>query len=165
MPLVVFKIAHNEGYPNIVGQVNTQALNGYKMTVNLPREAYNRRWWLRSINASVFYDNAATQRLRWIEVELPQLMPEEHVLYHLEVAEEDKGAIPEPKKRLRFYPNIGSMDQTQFHPSLNCVSLSPNLNMGTHRLDRLQLDMIIYASNVDENDTGLNTFELILEYE
>jgi hypothetical protein len=92
-------------------------------------------------------------------------MPEEHVLYHLEVSDQDIATLPLPKKGLRFFPNRHSMDATELHPTMFGVSTSPNLNMGTHRLDRLQLDLIVYASLNDGTDAGVSSLEVILEYE
>ena len=165
MPLVIFKVAGNSGYPQ--AQIfDSLPLDGTRFTVNLPREAYNKKWILRSVNALYTNGDAdvSGRRLRWIEVSLPQLMEETSTFYHLEKHEDDAD-IPTPPKRLRFYPNRVSFDQVDYDPSHESVVVSPNLNMGTHRLDRLQIDLFVWASRVDEVATGLVSFEIILEYQ
>ena len=164
MPLVIFKLGGNQGYPHNVDTLSLP-LDGKKITINLPREAYNKKWTLRSVNATRL--STSSTFLRWIEIELPQLMPEDHVRYYLNVFEPDVGNVPPPGKRLRFYPNRRQQDQSTFGPRRKAISVSPNLNMGVHRLDRLQLDMILYATNIQGggSDAGLTSFELILEYE
>lgn len=161
MPLVVLNVEGNIGYPHNV-DADSVTLDAHTFTLNLPREAYNKRWTLRSVKA--LHVNRGS-RLRWVEIGIPQLMPEDHVHYHLEVDPFDADSIPPPPKRLRFYPNRVSCDQTQFDSSYGGVNIAPNINLGVHRLDRSQLEIVVNASTLDTLPTGLVSFECILEYD
>lgn len=162
MPLVTFDYCRS-----VDGTATTQlgpSLDDFTQSVQLPREAYNKRWWLRSVKAMRSEDTStgSVDRFRWIELKFPELMSEERVLYSLN----SEGATPEPEKSLRFYVNRYSMDQVNFHPTYLAISSKPNLYLGTHRLDSLNLTMKITArSGYDSETVGLWKYSIILEYE
>jgi hypothetical protein len=162
MPLVTFNYSRSAS-----GDDTTQlgaVLDDFTQSVQLPREAYNKRWWLRSVSAtrSEDGDNNSVDRFRWVDIKFPELMSDERVLYSLN----GEGSTPEPNKSLRFYVNKYSMDQVRFHPSFLLVDAKPNLNLGTHRLDTLTLSMKISAvSGYDNEKLGLWKYSVILEYE
>jgi len=162
MPLVTFNYSHSPS-----GTETTQlgpVLDDFTQSIQLPREAYNKRWWLRSVSASRSEDGAnnSVDRFRWIDIKFPELMSDERVLYSLN----GEGSTPEPNKSLRFYVNKYSMDQYKFHPSSLYIDAKPNLNLGTHRLDNLMLSMKISAvSGYDSEKLGLWKYSVILEYE
>lgn len=162
MPLVTFDYSRSSD-----GKATSQlgdTLDDFTQSVQLPREAYNKRWWLRSVKATRSEDtaNSSVDRFRWIEIKLPELMSDERVLYSLN----GEGATPEPTKALRFYVNRFSPDQATFHPSYLSVSVNPNLNLGVHRLDSLMLTLKISArSGYDSQKVGVWKYSVILEYE
>ena len=155
MPLVSFKRSANNDF--ISTKVLTDALDDFRQSVNLPREAYNRQWILRSVN--VLYLKS-TDRLRYFELTFPQLMPEDKMMYFTK----SEGATPLPRHTLRFYPNKRGLDQSQFENLNSMIALSPNLSLGVHRLDQLHLDMLVTAKDDKGNSVGVVTYEVILEY-
>jgi hypothetical protein len=155
MPLVTFKrSANNSEYST---KEITDALDDFRQTVNLPRESYNHQWVLRSVN--VLY-RKQTDLLRYVELRFPQLMPEDKMMYF----KKSEGSTPLPRSVLRFYPNKRGMEQTQYNHITSCIAVSPDLNLGVHRLDQLQLDMFITAKDKNGNSVGVTTYEVILEY-
>ena len=160
MTLAILNVSGNTGYPQNDSH-DSQVLDNTRFSIDLPREAHNKQWVLRSIKA---HRVNTGKRLRWLEVGFPQLMEEERTHYQLEVADVDKGSVPLPSKSLRFYPNRSSMDQTQFDNTYEMISLTPHLNFGVHRLDSNTLDVIVKASANDGSSVGLTTLEIILEY-
>lgn len=161
MPLVVLNITANTGYPH-ERQMWSEPLQQTKYTIPLPRETYNKQWILRSVKAHHIVKD--DERLLWMELSFPQLMPESHTHYYLEVDEADAATIPLPSKALRFYPNRASQEQTQWESTYQMISVAPNINFGVHRLDRLELDVIVTAKRADLTYTGVVLFECILEY-
>jgi len=87
-------------------------------------------------------------------------MPEDKTMYLLKSA----GSTPEPKRVLRFYPNKYGMDQREFNPMTSCIAISPNLDLGVHRLDQLHLDLFVTAKDKSDVSIGVTTYEVILEY-
>jgi hypothetical protein len=156
MPLVTFKRSANNSYFSTKGL--TEPLDDFRQTVNLPRESYNHQWILRSVN--VLY-RKRTERLRYVEIHFPQLMPEDKMMY----STGSEGVTPLPRNVLRFYPNKRGMEQRLFYNHImSGIAVSPDLNLGVHRLDQLQLDMFITARDTDGNLAGVTTYEVILEY-
>jgi len=160
MPLAILNVSGNTGYPQNDSH-DSQPLDNTRFTLDLPREAHNKQWVLRSVKG---HRVNTGNRLRWLEITFPQLMEEEHVSYNLEVTDEDVGTVSTPSKSLRFYPNRSSMDQTQYDNTYEMISISPNINFGVRRLDRSVLDIIVKASANDGSPVGLTTLEIILEY-
>lgn len=158
MPLVIFKLTGNDGFPKPMGN-QTEDLNGKLMVANLPREARNKRWWLRSVN--MMKTGQITQRLRWLELELPQLMEEDSTLYFLKSG----GETSTPNKRLRFYPNGGSQDERVWENSMASINITPNIYFGMKRVDEMFIEMRVYAKMNDDTFTGVTTMEVILEYD
>ena len=156
MPLVTFKRSANSTQNSTVSL--TGPLEDFRQTVNLPRELYNKRWFLRSVN--MLYRSANSDILRYMEIRLPQLMPEDKTMFFLK----SEGSTPEPKRSLRFYPNKYGMDQRVAISSTICISVSPNLDLGTHRLDQLHLDLFVTAKDQADVSIGVTTYEVILEY-
>jgi len=161
MPLVQFNYSYGNGegeytnYPSPSGSPIIQ-------TVNLPREAYNKRWTLRVVNATSVEQPTKTN-LRWVDVSFPELMSDERVMYSLN---SEGSSTPEPDRALRFYVNKFSMDQRAFEPDHLAVTTNPNINMGVHRLDDLRLTMKLTArSGVGVGIVSLYKFTVILEYE
>ena len=161
MPLVQFNYSHGDGdgdtstYPDPDGQEIIQ-------TVNLPREAYNKKWTLRVVNATSV-ENLNRTNLAWVDIVLPELMTEQSTMYSLN----SSGTItPEPSRALRFYVNKYSMDQRAFECSHLSVTSNPNINMGVHRLDDLRLTLRLTPhSGLYPRVVSLYKFTVILEYE
>lgn len=159
MPLVTFSYTYSEGDSNTYS--NTP-LEKFTQKVTLPREAYNKRWWIRSVQASAVEEIGTNTFWRWIDIRFPELMPENHVMYSLN----SDAATREPDRALRFYVNRFSMDQRNVEPSHYAITSSPNINLGTHRLDSLQVTLQITArSGIDGSPVPLYKYAIILEYE
>jgi len=164
MPLVQFQFVNGEDL-NIDDASQSDILFKFTQKVTLPRRAMNKRWWLRSFNANTFHDNENTWR--WVDINLPELMTENHTFYSLN---SEGTATPPPNRGLRFYVNNIGMEQQRFESEFKSISTSPNLNLGTHRLDSLELTLVISA--VFGSPTAVNAaapfvdgYTLILEYE
>ena len=162
MPLVQFNYSYGDGdgdainypLPAGVGEEIT-------LSVNLPREAYNKKWILRVVNATSVEQPIKTN-FRWVEVRIPELMSEQNIMYSLN----SEGSTPEPNRGMRFYVNKYSMDQRAFEPHHLSVTSNPNINMGVHRLDDLRLTCIVGAkSGIVPALVPLYKFTVILEYE
>jgi hypothetical protein len=159
MPLVTFSYNYSEGDGNTY---STTPVDNVVHKVTLPREAHNRRWWLRSVQASSVEPFGTNTFFRWIDVKFPELMPEDHVMYSLN----SEGNTSTPSRGLRFYVNAFSQDQRNEEPSHYAIVSSPNINMGTHRLDSLDLNLHITArSGFDGTVVPLYKYSIILEYE
>lgn len=163
MPLVQFNYTYSEGdgnvsdYPSGVGEEIT-------LIANLPRVAYNKKWILRTVNATSVEQTVKTD-FRWVDLYIPELMSEERIMYSLN----SEGATPEPNRALRFYVNKHSMDQRAWEECHLAVTSHPNMNLGTHRLDELKLTLKLKAYNgVAGASAGLIPLykaTVILEYE
>jgi hypothetical protein len=163
MPLVTFSYQDTESGTNPIPD-SSKPLDKFIQKIALPREAYNKRWWIRSVQASCLQGSGvgANKFFRWLEFRVNELMPENHIMYSLN----SEGATLEPLRVLRFYVNRTATDGKSVHPNHYAIVSSPNINLGTHRLDSLELTLEITARNgIDKSVVNINRYEIILEYE
>ena len=155
------------------------------MTASLPFSARHRHWKLKSVCAQ---SESLEQTTRghfknavWLEVKLPELMKETHMFYSLN----NEPETPEPERALRFFfessistpifplegTTPGPDDGDAYYKSVNAY---PNLDMGHHELDAMELNLEVTVRSVVKHAGGVNDdviffpiiqYEIILEYE
>lgn len=161
MPLVIF---------NFNGALeNDPFVDSLKVSVKLPRDAYNKRWSLRAVNA-VQAENPPLD-FRHFEFDFPELLTSQNILH----ASKSVGAVAEPRKTFRFYPK--NYEVSDYHSislafrhysAVTVVSEYPNWDLGEHRLESDELTCVVSAKvgNVSIGDSlALNSFSIILSYE
>jgi len=168
MPLVQFNYNQHTGEipPSTPLNVDNRI-----MRVQLPRQVHNKKWTIRSIRAE--YDSGKAKDsvpFRWLEVELPELMRDNQMFYSLNSV----GGTRTPSRNLRFYVNRFQSEQASVNatsginePVRKSVVVNPDLNLGVHRLDELELTCIVTARNGGDPNitTPLLHYSIILEYE
>ena len=136
------------------------------MKVNLPMRARAASWKIKSVEISYLKREPLT--VRYAEVNFPELMQGNHVMYSLN----SEGNTVEPRRTLRFYFNNYSNDQTENY-SINfntsnhrAITSKPDLDLGYHILDNLELsmEMILRRSNDVQTTSSPYAFNIILEY-
>jgi len=165
MPLVIFN--YNE---SLDGSMKT---NGFSQSLEIPRYGHDKHWKLVAINAQ--YMNNAKEDFRILEVDLPELLTAQNVLYSTKAL----GDVDIPSNTLRFYVNTYELSESNddFYSNLTeysrkdsvfkAVSLYPNMNLGVHRLENTVLTVNVKAlnGNMLAGPTYLSAFSIILEYE
>lgn len=162
MPIVQFNYNQHQGElpPTSILPIDKKIIR-----VQLPRHAHNKKWVIVGVRAE--YDSgksADSVPFRWLEVELPELMQENKILYSLN----SEGNTKEPSRNLRFYVNKYQIEDLEGNdPVRKSIVVNPNLNLGVHRLDGLELTCIVTAREGDNtsNTTPLLHYSVILEYE
>lgn len=161
MPLIIF---------NYTAAVNgVMNVNGHSQSVEIPRYAHDKRWKLVGVNAQ--YMNDAKEDFRVLEIDLPELLTTQNVLY----ATKSVGDVALPTNTLRFYVNTYELSEVDTTPTLpqredsvfKSLSQYPDLDLGVHRLENTVLNLNVKAKigNSASTLTNLEGYSIILEYE
>jgi len=162
MPLVQFVFNHAFD----VKDVTPPKMDNFKQTITVPFNARQANWKIKSVTACLWTVGGFNEHMRWIEIEFPQLMREDMILYSTESA----APTIEPRRNLRFYVNRFQMDSnlgTSGPPNLLATHSTPDLSLGHHILDSQDLTMIISSVNGRNASFkfSLTQYSVILEYE
>lgn len=132
-----------------------------KMKIKLPRRALSAQWRIKKIEALSFH-NTPDQTKR-VELYIPELMVGNHVMYSLNSDSYENV----PERRLRFYFNNYSADQTPNKGASHlksCIS-TPDLDMGYHVIDNLEMNIEFLFYDMLWNIVSRPySFNVILEY-
>ena len=158
MPLVVFD------YDQRVDNSSNNDLIDFEQKILIPREALDKQWWLRSVQA-VYYNNE-NEPFGIMDVYIPELMGEDNILFVC------KGVgIEAPKKGLRFHRKHGQLNRfsesEREYPCFSVISEFPDLKLGDHSKQNEYLTLVV-NTKIDHGTKGackLNSFNVILEYE
>lgn len=163
MPLVTFSRIANTGA--IASSNLTPALNAFRHVINLPRQLHNKHWKLKSVNVQTRTNTDGTIRYRMnhVDIRFPQLMDEESTRFFIK-NESSNPQAPQPPRALRFFCNYRSMDYRFCDCHTSTVTIQPELNFGSKRLDDLFLVMEISVRDVNMDYIGVTGYEIILEY-
>lgn len=166
MPLVIFNWYQNE----ISSFTNINA-NPLEQTLTLPDNARNVQWTLRAVNA--LYGNNNDNFFNEIEVDFPELMTSENVLY----ASKTIGNVETPPDTLRFYTKKSQLSQAgetlapdfyRTQSTFNVVSEYPDWSFGRVNLEKSELTCRIrprLLSLTEPSDVDMDSISIILSYE
>lgn len=161
MPLVIFNFYNDE--LTFDGEWSSK-------TLSLPREAMDAKWTLRGVNG-IFFDNAH-QDFTYLELEIPELMTTETVLY----GKKQIGNIEEPPSAFRFYVKHSQLsekggaivDLWRERSVFSSVSEYPNWSFGKFKLETPEISVRLRCrlGNLKLfTNSPMNGASIILSYE
>jgi len=157
MPLVIFNYNQHQDNPN------DDPLDNFRMKIKLPRYSLGKAWKLVSVQALYYSD--LKNNFQSFEFSIPELMGAENVMFV------NEGVKTEPLSNcFRYYNNnqmVGVRSSEREYAAHGVVSEFPDLNLGLHKGDSEELNLIASArvGNGDRVVCTLNSFSIILEYE
>jgi len=162
MPLVQFQYRESNDIGTILAPADSS------MKINLPKRAQAANWHLKEVN--VVHFSPTPQNVRHVEIDFPELMHGNHVMYSLN---SQMGTSP-PNRALRFYMNRYQNDQAvseiqapDNNPSnLRSTISHPDLDLGYHHIESgiLTLNLKLRVNDANATPAKAYMFSIILEY-